>query len=69
MWVISLVGLGVPEPTAAAIANATAGLSASMAAQLICTPVDVVTQRLMVQSGNPNCDKYRDGMDALRKIL
>ncbi|KAF6152344.1 hypothetical protein GIB67_005998 [Kingdonia uniflora] len=63
------VGLGVPEPTAAAIANATAGLSASMAAQLIWTPVDVVTQRLMVQSGNPNCDKYRDGMDALRKIF
>uniref|UniRef100_F6HXY6 Midasin n=2 Tax=Vitis vinifera TaxID=29760 RepID=F6HXY6_VITVI len=45
------VRLGFPEPTAAAIANAAAGLSAAMAAQLVWTPIDVVSQRLMVQGG------------------
>ncbi|XP_043722306.1 solute carrier family 25 member 44-like [Telopea speciosissima] len=70
------VRLGFPEPTAAAIANAAAGLSSAMAAQLVWTPIDVVSQRLMVQgcSGNPNSPnappcKYRGGIDAFRKIL
>lgn len=69
------VRLGFPEPTAAAIANAAAGLSAAMAAQLVWTPVDVVSQRLMVQGGNnvkiPNVStcKYVNGVDAFRKIL
>lgn len=45
------IRLGVSEPTAAAIANAAAGLSAAMAAQLVWTPIDVVSQRLMVQGG------------------
>jgi len=40
---------GVAEPTAATIANAAAKLSAFLAAQLAWTPVDVVSQRLMVQ--------------------
>lgn len=72
------VRLGIPEPTAAAIANAAAGLSASMAAQLVWTPIDVVSQRLMVQGGfhhdnkkkstAVNC-KYVGGIDAFRKIL
>lgn len=76
---IATVQLGFPEPTAAAIANAVAGLSAAMAAQLVWTPVDVVSQRLMVQGGNnfnsssnirnvSPC-KYRSGIDAFRKIL
>lgn len=69
------IRLGFPEPTAAAIANAAAGLSAAMAAQLVWTPIDVVSQRLMVQgcsnSSNPNLSpcKYRGGIDAFRKIL
>lgn len=69
------VRLGLPEPTAAAIANAAAGLSAAMAAQLVWTPVDVVSQRLMVQgcrnSKLPNASacKYLNGIDAFRKIL
>ncbi|XP_042511514.1 solute carrier family 25 member 44-like [Macadamia integrifolia] len=66
------VRLGFPEPTASAIANAAAGLSAAMAAQLVWTPIDVVSQRLMVQGsiGNPNTPcKYRGGIDAFRKIL
>ncbi|KAJ4951131.1 hypothetical protein NE237_027963 [Protea cynaroides] len=70
------IRLGFPEPTAAAIANAAAGLSAAMAAQLVWTPIDVVSQRLMVQgnTGIPNgtnvspC-KYRGGIDAFRKII
>ncbi|KAA8540257.1 hypothetical protein F0562_024180 [Nyssa sinensis] len=44
------IRLGFREPTAAAIANAAAGLSAAMAAQLVWTPIDVVSQRLMVQN-------------------
>ncbi|XP_043704764.1 solute carrier family 25 member 44-like [Telopea speciosissima] len=70
------VRLGIPEPTAATIANAAAGVSAAMAAQFVWTPIDVVSQRLMVQgcSGNPNSPnlslcKYRGGIDAFRKIL
>lgn len=73
------INFGLPEPTAAAIAHAVAGLSAAVAAQLVWTPVDVVSQRLMVQgSYNPshisnpsssNCSKYVNGIDAFRKIL
>lgn len=69
------VRLGFPEPTAAAIANAAAGLSAAMAAQLVWTPIDVVSQRLMVQGNQnpklPNASvcKYVGGIDAFRKIL
>lgn len=69
------ISLGVPEPTAAAIANASAGLTAATAAQLVWTPVDVVSQRLMVQghdkpkfSTSSPC-KYSNGIDAFRKIL
>uniref|UniRef100_A0A7N0TYM2 Mitochondrial carrier protein n=1 Tax=Kalanchoe fedtschenkoi TaxID=63787 RepID=A0A7N0TYM2_KALFE len=69
------VNFGVPEPTAAAIANAAAGMSSAMAAQLVWTPVDVISQRLMVQggcnvksSGASSC-KYANGFDAFRKIL
>ncbi|KAK4781145.1 hypothetical protein SAY87_017251 [Trapa incisa] len=77
------IRLGFTEPASAAIANAVAGLSAAMAAQIVWTPVDVVSQRLMVQgsvhggskgtrsSGLPNASacKYLNGMDAFRKIL
>ncbi|CAI8607951.1 unnamed protein product [Vicia faba] len=50
------VGFGLAEPTAAAIANAVAGLTAALAAQLVWTPVDVVSQRLMVQGGCNSSD-------------
>ncbi|KAG4939966.1 hypothetical protein JHK82_045676 [Glycine max] len=69
------VRFGLAEPTAAAVANAAAGLSAAMAAQLVWTPVDVVSQRLMVQgvcdSGNSKASalRYINGIDAFRKIL
>ncbi|PQP91626.1 solute carrier family 25 member 44 [Prunus yedoensis var. nudiflora] len=71
------IRLGFSESTAAAIANAAAGLSAAMAAQIVWTPVDVVSQRLMVQGGvkssskfpNASDCKYVNGIDAFRKII
>ncbi|KAH1055077.1 hypothetical protein J1N35_033142 [Gossypium stocksii] len=62
------VKLGLPEPTAAAIANAVAGLTAAMVAQLVWTPIDVVSQRLMVQSSSSQF-RYVNGIDAFRKIV
>ncbi|XP_074294837.1 uncharacterized protein LOC141622740 [Silene latifolia] len=64
------LGLGVPEPTAATLANAAAGVSAAVAAQLVWTPVDVVSQRLMVQDHHINNKvKYVNGVDAFKKIV
>lgn len=73
------VRLGFSDTTATAIANAAAGLSSAMAAQLVWTPIDVVSQRLMVQGCNKssakniipnvNSNRYRNGIDAFRKIL
>ncbi|XP_010540080.1 PREDICTED: solute carrier family 25 member 44-like [Tarenaya hassleriana] len=68
------VSLGFTEAKAAALANAVGGLSAAMAAQLVWTPVDVVSQRLMVQGGsglavNASRCKYVNGFDAFRKIV
>ncbi|KAI7728257.1 hypothetical protein M8C21_019040 [Ambrosia artemisiifolia] len=62
------VKMGFSEVKAAAIANAAAGVSAAMAAQLVWTPIDVVSQRLMVQ-GVKSGVKYNGGIDAFRKII
>ncbi|KAE8700378.1 protein RKD3-like [Hibiscus syriacus] len=71
------VRLGFSDTTATAIACAAAGLNSAMAAQLVWTPIDVVSQRLMVQGYNSsnscrnafsNC-RYKNGLDAFRKIL
>ncbi|KAM7254523.1 hypothetical protein ACFE04_003903 [Oxalis oulophora] len=59
--------MGVPKHSAAAIANAVGGLSAAMAAQLVWTPIDVVSQRLMVQCNEKR--RYSNGVDAFRKIM
>jgi solute carrier family 25 protein 44 len=59
------VRLGVAEPAASAAASAAAGVSAAIAAQVVWTPVDVVSQRLMVQTAG----RYCGGADAFRKIL
>jgi len=61
------VRLGVSEPAASAAASAAAGVSAAVAAQVVWTPVDVISQRLMVQT-SATC-RYRGGADAFRKIL
>lgn len=71
------VKMGFSEAKAAAIANAAAGVTAAMAAQMVWTPIDVVSQRLMVQGGNggsakttvPGGFKYSGGIDAFRKII
>ncbi|KAM7510780.1 hypothetical protein LguiB_009655 [Lonicera macranthoides] len=67
------INLGFSEAAAAAIANAAAGLSSAMAAQLVWTPIDVVSQRLMVQGGSYSntCTavRYCGGIDAFRKIV
>ncbi|XP_022941223.1 solute carrier family 25 member 44-like [Cucurbita moschata] len=68
------VRLGFSDTTAMAIANGAAGLSSAMAAQLVWTPIDVVSQRLMVQgcnnsAKNLNSCVYKNGIDAFRKIV
>lgn len=64
------VRLGFSDASATAIANAAGGVASAMAAQLVWTPVDVVSQRLMVQETNKmNSLCYRNGFDAFRKIL
>lgn len=61
---------GMSEPGAAAVANAAAGLTASFAAQFVWTPIDVISQRLMVQGGRGGLStNYRGGIDAFRTIL
>lgn len=68
------IQLGFSDASAAAMANAAAGLSAAMAAQLVWTPIDVVSQRLMVQGSSSDCrsvglKSYNGGIDAFRKII
>ncbi|XP_019194744.1 PREDICTED: solute carrier family 25 member 44-like, partial [Ipomoea nil] len=50
---------------------AAAKLSAAMAAQLVWTPINVVSQRLMVQgsSSSVGLKSYNGGIDAFRKII
>ncbi|WZZ05918.1 hypothetical protein YC2023_091839 [Brassica napus] len=64
------LSLGFTEAKASAAANAVGGLTAAMTAQLVWTPVDVVSQRLMVQgSSGLRCCNYVNGFDAFRKIV
>ncbi|KAJ4877624.1 Mitochondrial substrate carrier family protein [Raphanus sativus] len=65
------VRLGLSDTTSMAVANGAAGLTSAVAAQVVWTPVDVVSQRLMVQgdvSLSSSC-RYANGFDAFRKIL
>ncbi|KAK9193789.1 hypothetical protein WN944_004488 [Citrus x changshan-huyou] len=59
--------LGFTAAAAVAVASAIGGLSAAMAAQLVWTLVDVVTQRLMVANG-ANA-RYINGVDMFKKIV
>lgn len=60
--------LNLPEPTQAAIANGVAGMISSLAAQSVFVPLDVVSQRLMVQ-GTSGAANYSGGLDAARRII
>ncbi|XP_077215384.1 uncharacterized protein LOC143849952 [Tasmannia lanceolata] len=56
------------EPTQAAIANGIAGMTSSLLAQAVFVPLDVVSQKLMVQ-GYSGYAKYNGGLDVARKVL
>ncbi|MQM02211.1 hypothetical protein Taro_034976 [Colocasia esculenta] len=56
------------EPTQAAIANGVAGMAASFLSQAAFVPMDVVSQKLMVQ-GYSGHATYKGGLDVARKIL
>ncbi|KAF0893904.1 hypothetical protein E2562_031437 [Oryza meyeriana var. granulata] len=63
------IRLGIAEPAASAAASAAGGVSAAVAAQVVWTPVDVISQRLMVQTAATTGRRYHGGADAVRKIL
>ncbi|KAF3788289.1 Solute carrier family 25 member 44 [Nymphaea thermarum] len=56
------------EPTQAAIANGVAGLTSSLLSQAVFVPLDVVSQKLMVQGYSGNM-RYSGGLDVARRIL
>ncbi|XP_062212446.1 uncharacterized protein LOC133913334 [Phragmites australis] len=56
------------EPVQAAIANGLAGLSASTCSQTAFVPIDVISQKLMVQ-GYSGHARYKGGIDVARKII
>ncbi|KAL2329806.1 hypothetical protein Fmac_017387 [Flemingia macrophylla] len=56
------------ETTEAAIANGFAGMTSSLFAQSVFVPIDVVSQKLMVQ-GYSGHAKYSGGLDVARKVL
>ncbi|WOH09794.1 hypothetical protein DCAR_0729253 [Daucus carota subsp. sativus] len=60
--------LKVSEPTQAAIANGVAGLAASLLSQAVVVPIDVISQKLMVQ-GYSGHASYNGGLDVARKVL
>eukprot|EP00252_Welwitschia_mirabilis_P004628 TRINITY_DN14934_c1_g1_i1.p1 TRINITY_DN14934_c1_g1~~TRINITY_DN14934_c1_g1_i1.p1 ORF type:complete len:321 (+),score=59.63 TRINITY_DN14934_c1_g1_i1:408-1370(+) len=58
----------LPEATQVALANGFAGMISSIAAQSVFVPLDVISQRLMVQ-GMTYTAKYNGGLDAAKRIL
>lgn len=60
--------LKLSEPTQAAIANGLGGMTASLFSQAVFVPIDVVSQKLMVQ-GYSGHTKYSGGLDVVRKVL
>ncbi|CAO2825294.1 unnamed protein product [Amaranthus hypochondriacus] len=60
--------LKLSEPSQAAIANGVAGMMGSFCAQAVFVPVDVVSQKLMVQ-GYSGYATYNGGVDVVRKVI
>ncbi|GAB2300094.1 hypothetical protein Dimus_034134 [Dionaea muscipula] len=56
------------ETSQAAVANGIAGMLASLSAQAVFVPVDVVSQKLMVQ-GYSGYTTYNGGLDVIRKVV
>ncbi|GAU14008.1 hypothetical protein TSUD_168340 [Trifolium subterraneum] len=59
---------GLSGTTQAALANGFAGMTSSLFAQSVFVPIDVVSQKLMVQ-GYSGHTKYSGGLDVARKII
>ncbi|KAL9272499.1 Solute carrier family 25 member 44-like protein [Drosera capensis] len=59
---------GLSEATQAALANGIAGMIGSLSAQAVFIPIDVVSQKLMVQ-GYSGHASYNGGLDVVRKIV
>uniref|UniRef100_A0A7C9DLC0 Mitochondrial carrier protein n=1 Tax=Opuntia streptacantha TaxID=393608 RepID=A0A7C9DLC0_OPUST len=60
--------LKLSEPSQAAIANGIAGMMGSLCSQAVFVPVDVVSQKLMVQ-GYSGYATYNGGLDVVRKVV
>ncbi|KAL6894107.1 hypothetical protein ACP4OV_008205 [Aristida adscensionis] len=60
--------LKLSEAVQAGVANGLAGFSASMCSQAVFVPIDVISQKLMVQ-GYSGHARYKGGMDVARKII
>ncbi|KAH9620387.1 hypothetical protein KSS87_018656 [Heliosperma pusillum] len=60
--------LKISEPSKAAIANGVAGMIGSTCTQAVFVPVDVVSQKLMVQ-GYSGYATYNGGIDVVRKVV
>ncbi|XP_061355149.1 uncharacterized protein LOC133299681 isoform X1 [Gastrolobium bilobum] len=56
------------ETTQAAIANGVAGMTSSLFSQAVFVPIDVISQKLMVQ-GYSGHAQYSGGLDVARKVL
>lgn len=56
------------DPTKAAIANGIAGMTSSLFSQAVFVPIDVISQKLMVQ-GYSGHTSYNGGLDVARKVL
>lgn len=56
------------ETAQAAVANGIAGLTSALFSQAVFVPIDVVSQKLMVQ-GYSGHQKYNGGLDVARKII
>ncbi|XP_022993643.1 solute carrier family 25 member 44-like isoform X1 [Cucurbita maxima] len=56
------------EPSQAAIANGLAGMTASLFSQAVFVPIDVISQKLMVQGYSGNT-RYNGGLDVARKLV
>lgn len=56
------------EPVQAAFANGLGGLSASLCSQAVFVPIDVVSQKLMVQ-GYSGHVRYKGGLDVAQQII
>lgn len=60
--------LGLSDFTRAAVANGIAGMTGSLCSQAVFVPIDVVSQRLMVQ-GYSGHATYKGGLDVARKVI